>query len=814
MDRRTVLKTGAALVGGAIVGPLAFQRAAAARTDIGVSAYPFPLSAVTLLTGPFQANMTRTQAYLTFVDPDRLLHTFRLNYGIADTATACSGWEAPTVELRGHSTGHLMSALAQSYANTGDTAFKTKGDYLVSSLAACQARATAAGFNTGYLSAYPESFFDRLEARTSVWAPYYTQHKIMAGLLDQYLLAGNAQALTVLTNQAAWVKWRMGRLTYTQQQAVLDTEFGGMNEVLTNLYQVTGNADHLTAAQYFDHARMFDPLAADQDQLSGFHANTQIPKMLGAIREYHATGTTRYRDIAANFWDIVTAHHTYVIGGNSNGEYFQTPDSIAGQLSDTTCEVCNSYNMLKLTRQLFFTNPARTDYVDYYERTLWNQMLGEQDPNSAHGFVTYYTPLRAGGIKTYSNDYDDFTCDHGTGMETHTKFADSIYYFSGSTLYVNLFIASTLNWSAQGVTVRQDTTFPETASTKLTITGSGTFTIKIRVPGWASGAALTVNGTAVAATPGGYATITRTWASGDVVNLTLPMSLAFPATPDSPTTKAVTIGPIVLSGAYGTTNLSALPALTPSSVTATSTPLQYTATASTGTVTLLPFYKMHHQRYTVYWTMPVTLPPLLAWYAFNETSGTSAADASGNGRTATLTGGTSWTAGHSGNAVSLNGANGYVALPSGVLSGATACTVAAWVRLTSVTTWTRIFDFGGGTTSYMFLTPSSGSGTARFAITTSTWSGEQQINAPSALPAGVWTHVAVTLGGGVGILYVNGAEVARNSSMTLTPASLGGTSQNWIGRSQYSDPYLSGAVDDLRIYSRVLSASEVAALAT
>ncbi len=791
------------------------QAAYAARTDVGVSAYAFPLTAVSLQTGPFLSNFSRTQAYLSFVDADRLLHTFRLNYGLSSTATPCGGWETPTTELRGHSTGHLLSGLAQAYANSGNAAFKTKGDYIVGVLAQCQARATTAGFNTGFVSAYPESFIDRVETRQSVWAPYYTLHKIMAGLLDMYLLAGNAQALTVLTGMAAWVKFRMDRLTQTQRQNMLDTEFGGMNEVLTNLYQLTGDANHLTTAQYFDHAEIFDPLAANTDALSGYHANTQIPKVIGAIREYQATGTTRYRDIAVNFWDIVTQHHTYVIGGNSDGEYFQAPNRIASQLSDTTCEVCNSYNMLKLTRQLFFTDPARADYMEYYEGTLFNQMLGEQDPASSHGFVTYYTPLRAGGIKTYSNDYDNFTCDHGTGMETHTKFADSIYFHDGaSTVYVNLFIASTLTWSAKGVTIQQATNFPETNSTRLTVTGSGSFTMKVRVPAWATGATLTVNGTAVTATPGAYATITRTWASGDAVVLTMPMALTLPATPDSATTKAVKIGPIVLAGAYGSTNLTSLPTLTAASIAATATPLQYTATASTGTVTLLPFYKMHHQRYTVYWNVTSTtpLPQFVAWYKFDETSGTSAADATGNGKTATLSGTTAWVAGKSGNALDLNGTDGYATVPSGILAGATAATIATWVRIDTLSSWSRVFDFGSSTTVNMFLTPRSGSGTARFAITTSGAGGEQQINAPAALATGSWVHVAVTLSGGVGILYVNGAEVARNSAMTLTPASLGSTTQNRIGRSQYADPYLDGAVDSFRVYSRVLTASEISTL--
>lgn len=783
----------------------------ASAADIGVSVLPFPLSAVTLQAGPFQANRDRTLAYLSFVDADRLLHTFRLNVGLSSTAQAVGGWESPTTELRGHSTGHLLTALAQAYASTGDTTYKTKGDYIVSVLAQCQSRAAQSGFNTGYVSAYPESFIDRVEARQTVWAPYYTLHKIMQGLLDMHLLAGNAQALNVLTAQAAWVKFRMDRLTQAQRQSMLQTEFGGMNEVLANLYLLTGNVNHLTTAQYFDHAQIFDPLALNQDRLAGFHANTQIPKAIGAIREYHATGTTRYRDIAVNFWDIVLRAHSYAIGGNSNGEYFQTPNAIASQLSDTTCETCNTYNMLKLTRQLFFTNPSRLDYLDYYEKALFNQILGQQNPSSAHGFVAYYQPLRPGGIKTYSNDYNSFTCDHGTGMESNTMYQNSIYYLSaeGNTLYVNLFIASTLNWAARGITLRQDTTWPESPSSRLTVvSGSGTFTMRVRIPGWAAGTQVRVNGAVQSS-----GVITRAWVAGDVIDIATPMALSFEATPDNPNVRAVKHGPIVLAGAYGTNNLTAMPSLNQSTLVASATPMQYTGTASTGSVTLFPFYKMHGQRYNVYWNIAgAPLPAFVAHYQFDETSGTSAADATGNGKTATVAGGGTWIAGRIGNAVNLSGTSQYVSVPAGVLAGASACTIATWVRLDTITNWARIFDFGTGTTANMFLTASSSTGTARFAITSSGAGGEQRVNAPAAIPAGAWTHVAVTLSGGTGILYVNKAEVAR-AAITLTPASLGSTSQNWIGRSQYSgDPFLDGAVDDFRLYSRALSASEISAL--
>ena len=611
-DRRTLLRTAAVLSAGAALAPALPGQAAAAttRADIGVSAFPFPLSAVRLQAGPFLDNMNRQLAYFRFVDADRLLHTFRTNVGIASSAQPCGGWESPTTELRGHSTGHLLSGLAQAYANTGEAALKTKGDYLVNALAACQAASPSRGYHTGYLSAYPENFFDRLESGQSVWAPYYTLHKIMAGLLDQYLLAGNQQALDVLQRKAAWTKARTDPLSTTQMQNALRTEFGGMPEVLANLYQVTSNPDHLTTAQRFDHAQILDPLASNQDRLSGFHANTQIPKIIGAIREYHATGTTRYRDIANNFWRIVLDHHSYVIGGNSNGEYFQTPDAIANQLSDNTCEVCNTYNMLKLTRQLFFTNPSAAEYMDYYELALFNQILGEQDPNSSHGFVTYYTPLRAGGIKTYANDYNDFTCDHGSGMESQTKFADSIYFYSGETLYVNLFIASVLTWPGRGITVRQDTTFPSASSTKLTITGSGHIALKIRIPKWTSGAVVRVNGVAQGATtPGSYLTIDRTWASGDVVDVSVPATLTFPRANDDAGVGAAKYGAIVLAGQYGSTNLSALPTLqTGTLVQDSANPLRFTGTASTGAVTLLPFYSTHHVRYSVYWRLSGSPP--------------------------------------------------------------------------------------------------------------------------------------------------------------------------------------------------------------
>ena len=608
IERRRLIQLTGATLGAAALGSgcATSEPHPAVLSDLGVSAYPFPLGAVALLPGPFKDNMTRTTNYLEFVDPDRLLFTFRTNVGIHTDAEPCGGWEAPQVEVRGHNTGHLMSALAQAYANTGTASLKAKGDYLVSSLAACQAAAPAAGFHPGYLSAFPESFFDRLETGQPVWAPYYVIHKIMTGLLDQHLLAGNAQALTMAKALAGWVKARTDPLSYDRMQALLlATEFGGMPEVLAHLYQVTGDENLMATARRFEHAFILDPLAEGRDELDGLHANTQVPKIIGALREYNATGTDRYLAIAANYWDIVTGHHMYEIGGFTNGEHFHAPDAIADQLSKTTCECCITYNTLKLTRSLFFTDPSRADYMDYYERALFNQILGQQDATSKHGFVAYYIPTQAGGYKTYSNDYDNFECDHATGMESNTKYMDSIYFQSGETLYVNLYIASVLTWPGRGITVRQDTTFPAADTSRLTFTGSGHVALKIRIPYWTEGATVRLNGVvqSLAATPGTYVTIDRTWATGDRVELTLPARLSFARTPDQPSVQVAKYGGIVLAGQYGRDSLNGeLPTLDASSVKQDpNNPLHFTGAASTGPVSLRPFYQTEHQYYTVHW---------------------------------------------------------------------------------------------------------------------------------------------------------------------------------------------------------------------
>jgi DUF1680 family protein len=620
--RRLLQATGAGAVAGiaATAGVVDVRSAAAsvapARADIGVSAYAFDLGQVRLTASRWMDNQNRTLSYLRFVDVDRLLYNFRANHRLPTNGAAVNGgWDAPNFPFRTHVQGHFLSAWAQAYAVLGDTVCRDKAVYMVAELAKCQANNGAAGFNTGYLSGFPESDFNGLEAGRAVSVSYYCIHKTLAGLLDVWRYVASTQARDVLLRLAGWVDWRTARLSYAQMQTVLGTEFGGMNAVLADLYQQTGDSRWLTTAQRFDHAAAFNPLASNQDQLNGQHANTNIPKWVGAAREYKATGTTRYRDIAANAWNITVNAHTYVIGGNSQAEHFRPPNAIAGYLANDTCEHCNSYNMLKLTRELWLLNPDNAGYFDFYERALLNHIIGAQNPADTHGHITYFTPLQPGGRRgvgpawgggTWSTDYNSFWCCQGTGIESNTKLTDSIYFYNGTTLTVNLFMPSVLNWTQRGITVTQTTSYPMSDTTTLQITGnvSDAWSMRIRIPLWATGAAISVNGVAqsVTATPGSYATLTRSWSSGDTVTVRLPMQVVARATNDNANVVALTYGPAVLAGNYGNSTLSSLPSLTTSSVTRTSnSALAFTATANGSPVNLGPFHDAQGFNYTVYW---------------------------------------------------------------------------------------------------------------------------------------------------------------------------------------------------------------------
>lgn len=611
---------------------LAVHTANTAGEKPTLQAHAFESWQVRLLDGPFRDAMELDLKYMLGLEPDRLLHSFRITAGIQSSATPYGGWEAPEVELRGHTLGHYLSACALMYSGTADQRLRTRAAGIVAELAKIQQAMPARGFHDGYLAAFPEEFFDRLDAGQKVWAPYYTLHKIMAGLFDVYQHCANRQALDVLIKLADWVRFRMDRLREEQLQRVLDTEFGGMMEVLENLYGVTGNPEHLRTARKFDHRRVFDPLARGEDPLNGLHANTQIPKAVGAARDYELTGDTRYHDIAQFFWQRVARARSYVIGGNSDGEIFFPPETFSRHLGAASAETCNTHNMLKLTRHIFQWEPS-AEAMDFYERGLLNHILASQDTET--GMMAYYVPLRPNAYQTYSTPTDSFWCCVGTGMENHAKYGDTIYFRGENALYVNLFIASELDWVEKGLTVTQETRFPEMDAILLRFSMQEPFrmALKIRYPSWVqTSAQVFVNNKRhkITEDPGSYITIDRKWAHGDTVVARFPMSLRMEALPDDPSIVAFLFGPHVLAGNLGSEEMEKArrygPMAPPMDRTASTeipvfrcNPKEILSTLKSqpgnriafrtvgdctpGNILLTPFYRTREPRYTVYWKL-------------------------------------------------------------------------------------------------------------------------------------------------------------------------------------------------------------------
>jgi len=593
---------------------------AVSREKVSWKVLPFPLKQVRLGQGPCKIAMEADRQYLHSLPPDRLLHTFRVNAGMSSSAQPLGGWEAPDCELRGHyAGGHYLSAVALMYASTGDEDLKKNAHTVVAELGKCQA-----AMKSGYLSAFPIEFFDRLRERQRVWAPFYTIHKIMAGLLDMYIYTGNEQALEMVEKMADWTAGYTGSLSYEHMQRVLGTEFGGMGEVLSNLYAVTGKEYHLEVAQRFDKKQFFDPLAAHRDELKGLHVNTHIPQVIAAARYYELTGDHRYRDIAQYFWDEVVSERSYCTGGTSNGESWNTdPGKLAAELGPSTTECCCAYNMMKLTRHLFGWSPdARL--MDYYERTLFNHRLGTINPED--GTMMYYLPLASGYWKTFGKPFDSLWCCTGTGSEEYAKLTDTIYFHDDASLYVNLYIDSQLEWPEKGLQVRQETRFPEEQGATFTISGKSPVQLGInfRVPSWSEGGSVKINGAMVPAfaSPSSYLTLNRVWRPGDKVELSLPMGLHIDPMPDDQTIQAAMYGPLVLAGRFDAVakemsygdyepkpgNQQKVPDITVNRARPTEwiepdakQPLTFHAVGQVQPLTMVPLYQVIRERYAVYW---------------------------------------------------------------------------------------------------------------------------------------------------------------------------------------------------------------------
>jgi DUF1680 family protein len=599
------------------------------KPQIHVKAYSFDLSDVKLLDSRFKDNMERDGKWLLSIDINRLLHSWKVNAGMQTYARPLGGWEGLDVELRGHTTGHVMSALAMMYASTGNLAYKEKGDSIVSQLAEIQKVLN----QDGYLSAFPQNLINRVIKGKPVWAPWYTIHKIMAGLIDMYQYAGNKQALDVVVKMSDWAYNKLKNLSHEQLAVMLKMEFGGMIEAAYNLYGITGNIKYKKLAEFFYDHKVFDPLVQGEDDLPGLHANTQIPKIIGEARGYELTGDKNAETLADFFWQTVVDHHTYVTGGNSDREHFFQPDQISKHLSRATTESCNTYNMLKLTRHLF-TWTADEKYADYYERALYNHILGSQEPHT--GMVTYFLSYTPGTFKTYSTKDSSFWGCVGTGFENHAKYGEAIYYHDNKGIFVNLFIPSELTWKEKGINLVQQTKYPEEAATHLTIeeVKDSNFPLYIRYPSWAvSGAAVTINGEKVKVIqkPGSYVVLNRNWKAGDKIDITYPMSLHLVAANDDPDMAAVLYGPIVLAGDMGTEGMKSpepfardqldykdIPV--PKDIITTlnvsgkklddwldpvkNKPLVFkTVDVASKAITMIPYYRIDEQRYVIYWDL-------------------------------------------------------------------------------------------------------------------------------------------------------------------------------------------------------------------
>ncbi|MDJ0276447.1 glycoside hydrolase family 127 protein [Sphingomonas sp. 2R-10] len=615
--RRELLAGSAALL-------LARPVVAATGPSVGLRAAPVPMRHVRLKPSPFADAFDANRRYLLSLDPDRLLHNFYVSAGMPAPEPVYGGWEAQGIA--GHSLGHWLSACSLVVANTGDRAIAARLDHALAQLSRIQA-AHGDGYIGGTTVERDGKTVDgkivfeevrRGDIRTmgfdlnGGWVPLYTWHKVQAGLTDAHLLARNPRAMPVLLAMATYLAGVLEPLTDAQMQQVLRAEHGGLNESFAELHAITGNPRWLRLAEKIRHKAVLDPLTAGVDRLEGLHANTQIPKVIGLARLHELTGRADHAAAARFFHARVTGHHSYVIGGNSEREHFGAPDKLAARVTEATCEACNSYNMMKLTRHLYGWRPDAR-WFDYYERVQLNHILAHQRPDT--GQFVYFMPLASGARRSHSSPEDSFWCCVGSGMESHAKHADSIFWHdaavAGGTLYVNLYIPSRLDWPDRELSLDLDTAMPLEGRATLTVRRAPRRVqrIALRLPGWAKGASVAINDRPVAVVAErGYAMLDRRWTSGDRIAISLPMRVTAEPLPDDPATVAFLHGPLVLAADLGAADApfdGIGPALVATGATTAAItpvgPALFRAKGALGEgLSLRPFFAQHDRRTAVY----------------------------------------------------------------------------------------------------------------------------------------------------------------------------------------------------------------------
>lgn len=559
------------------------------------TAFPFALNDVKLLPSRFQRNMQRDSAWIASIPVKSLLHSFRNTAGVFTekeggymTMRHLGGWESLDCDLRGHITGHLLSAMA-------NLQMREKADSLIQGLAEVQKQ-----YGTGYLSAFGEGLIDRNIQGKSVWAPFYTLHKILQGLIDQYNLCHNETALEIAKGMGEWAYKKLRPLSDDTRRRMIRNEFGGFNEAMYNLYAITKNEHHLWVARFFYDSDKIDPLKHGNKDLGTYHANTFIPKLLGECRNYELFGQEDSREAASLLFSTLVNDHAFVTGEVSDKEHLFKPETQSKHLTGYDGENCCTFNLLKLADRLFSYHPD-SKVADYYERALYNHILGQQDTLSS--MVCYFTPLMTGAYRLYSTRDSSFWCCVGSGFESHSKYQSSIYFHTDKILYVNLFIPSEVNWN--GTVIRQETAFPESNTTVLT--ASSKTDMKIRYPYWAT--YMTINGRKVKPAADGYVTVKNV----RKIKVEFGMSLREEATKDDPSRVALMYGPIVLGGRldevanpfsdpkkyndYYTFDYGKHPDVQLSSVKRI-VGLRF---ENADGIKIEPLYNLHHCRYVVYW---------------------------------------------------------------------------------------------------------------------------------------------------------------------------------------------------------------------